>query len=699
MRKNLRRIIFWNILFSLVYLSCHAQNLSDYSPQKLKALGDNALASGDTYSARDYYKAYSDKKKDPEVLFLLAECYRAAREYIPAATYYDKAYRVDKNNLLALYHYGEMLKVYGYYDQAKNCFLQFKQKYKGGNAIDYKRLVSYQIASCTQAQQLLDSSQKAEVRRLNSSINKNSIEFSPTYINDSTLLYASLRTDTALYVIHNNNAEVPYRHFYIAKKQKNDWQFANEWLEGDFNKDSVHSGNGAFSPNKKRFYFTRCQQNWRHQILCKIYVSQQVDNQWSEPIEMPDVINMKKYSSTQPAVGTDSKTSCEVLYFVSNRPDGKGGMDIWYSTFQCKTQTWQEAKNCGNKINTSADEVTPFYDNQQKTLYFSSNGWAGLGELDVFKSVGEMSKWTPVSNIGAPINSGFDDLYYSPNATNSEGFFSSNRQSDKQASTCCDDIFTYRYVDKIYIGVEGRVFLLPNKIIDEAIQETQEEPLPSENLDSIQYVQGTIVSLFMIDDATNERFFVNSDTTDENGRYFFDLQENENYVLQYESSKILPPERKLSTKGITYSDTIYVEDIGIDYLPRQSFIIKNIYYEFDKANLTMLAKNTINKTVLTIMNEFPQIIVEIGSHTDSKGTDSYNEKLSQRRAESVVNYLIENGIDKSRLRAKGYGESVPIAPNVNEDGSDNPIGRAKNRRTEFRVIGTLKQYFEIIYEE
>lgn len=231
------------------------------------------------------------------------------------------------------------------------------------------------------------------------------------------------------------------------------------------------------------------------------------------------------------------------------------------------------------------------------------------------------------------------------------------------------------------------------------MQETQEEPLPPTNLDSIQYVEGTIVSLFMVDDATNERFFVNSDTTDENGRYFFDLHEDENYVLQYESSKILPPERKLSTKGITYSDTLYVEDIGIDYLSRERFIIKNIYYEFDKANLTMLAKKTIYKTVLVIMNEFPQIIVEIGSHTDSKGTDSYNEKLSQRRAQSVVNYLIENGIDKNRLRAKGYGESVPIAPNVNEDGSDNPVGRAKNRRTEFLVIGTLKQYFEIIYEE
>ncbi len=702
MRKNLRQIVFWNIVFSLFCFSGYAQDVAQYSPRKLKALGDNALAIGDTYSARDFYKAYCDKKKDPEVMFLLAECYRAAREYIPAATYYDKTYRADKKNLLALYHYAEMLKVYGYYDDAKTCFLLFKQKYKGGDDVDYKRLVSYQIASCSQARQLLDSSQHAEIRRLNNTINKNSIEFSPIYLNDSTLLYGSLRTDTALFVVHNNDgkaAEMPYRHFYVAKKDKNDWKFANEWLEGDFNKDAVHSGNGAFSPNKKHFYFTRCEQNWRYQIICKIYVSQNVNNQWSEPVELPEEINMKKYSSTQPAVGTDSKTGCEVLYFVSNRPDGKGGMDIWYSIFQCKTQTWQAARNCGNKINTAADEVTPFYQNQEKTLYFSSDGWAGLGELDVFKSVGEMSKWTPAVNLGAPINSGFDDLYNSPNTLNSEGFLTSNRQPDKQSSTCCDDIFSYKYVDKIYIGVEGLVYLLPNKIVEEAMQEAQEESLPPQNLDSVHYVEGTIVSLFLVDDATNERFFVNSDTTDQSGRYFFDLKEDKNYVLQYESSKILPPERSLSTKGITYSDTLQVEDMGIEYLPRERFIIKNIYYEFDKSNLTMLAKKTITKTVLAIMKEYPQIIVEIGSHTDSKGSDSYNQKLSQRRAESVVNYLIENGISKDRLRAKGYGEAVPIAPNVNDDGSDNPEGRAKNRRTEFRVIGTLKQYFEIIYEE
>lgn len=679
---------------------CNAQELSSYSPKKLKALGDNALQLGDTYSARDFYKAYCDKKKDADVFFLLAECYRAAREYISAATYYDKAFKEDKKNLVALYHYGEMLKIYGYYDEAKTCFLQFKQKYKGGDNIDYKHLVAIQIASCDSAKHWLDSANAVEIRRLNTTINKKSIEFSPLFMNDSTLLYASLRTDTALYIIKNDKtAELPYRHFYVAKKKNNEWNFKQEWLEGDFNQDAIHSGNGVFSADKNKFYFTRCTQNWKYQTLCKIYASTKINNFWSEPVELPNTINKKKFTSTQPTIGNDSKTGAEVLYFVSNRTDGKGGMDIWYSTYDSKKNEWTEAKNCGNKINTSADEVAPHYLNSDRTLYFSSNGLAGLGEFDIFQTTGEQAKWTAAENIGAPINSGFDDLYYSPNSVNSEGFFTSNRQTDRQSSTCCDDIFSFKYVDKIHIGVDGHVFLLPNQIVTKAMQSDIEQTDFQTSNDSIQYIEGTIVSLFVQDEKTNERFYITSDTTDESGHYFFDLGTNKQYILQYESSKLSPPEQKISTSGFTFSDTIHLEDMGIEYLPRENFVIKNIYYEFNKSELTMLAKKTLKRTIYTIMNEFPQIVVEIGSHTDSKGSDSYNLKLSQKRAESVVNYLIENGINKERLRAKGYGETKPIAPNENEDGTDNPEGRAKNRRTEFRVIGTLKQYFEIIYEE
>lgn len=683
------------VLSCLLLTAIYAQDISQYSPKRLKSLAQNAFAIGDTYSAIDYYKAYCAKKPDTDAYFQLAECYRAAREYLQAADYYDKSYREDKKNLVALYHYGEMLKVYGYYKDAKKCFIQFKQSYKGNS--EYKHLVVSQIASCDSAQKLIDSSQAVEIRRLNGTINKHSIEFSPVFYDDSTLLFASLRSDTALFVsAQDRETDMPYRHFYVAKKKKGDWQFMNEWIEGEFNQDALHSGNGVFSPDRKRFYFTKCEQNWRYKTICKIYVSQNIRGSWTAPEELPKTINQRKTTNTQPAVATESKRGDEVLYFASDRPGGKGGMDIWYSVKE--KNRWHEAKNCGNRINTPFDEVTPYYSMQDRTLYFSSNGWPGFGELDVFKSQGELAKWEPVENAGYYINSGFDDLYYSANFLNSEGFLTSNRQNDSKASTCCDDIFSFKYVDQIHITVEGLVYMLPDSEVDKILQNDMETE-SSNQRDSVQYVKGSVVTLFMVDDVTNEKLYIAIDSTDEKGSYSFDLRDNRNYVLQYESGKYTPPTRTISTKDMTQPDTIHVEDVGIEYISRDIFRIKNIYYEFDKSNLTLQSKQIIARTILYIMREYPQLVVEIGSHTDSKGSDSYNLKLSQKRAESVVNYLIENGIEKERLRAKGYGETKPIAPNEDEDGNDNPEGRAKNRRTEFRVIGTINQYFEIIYEE
>lgn len=156
---------------------------------------------------------------------------------------------------------------------------------------------------------------------------------------------------------------------------------------------------------------------------------------------------------------------------------------------------------------------------------------------------------------------------------------------------------------------------------------------------------------------------------------------------------------KVSTKGIVKSDTISMRAVGVNVMPKLPLIVKNIYYDFDRAELKAPAKRTLDTTVFTLMKQFPSIVIEISSHTDSKGDDVYNKKLSQKRAESVVNYLISKGIASNRLRAKGYGEEQPIAPNENPDGTDNETGRERNRRTEFRIIGSLSQYSEIIYEQ
>jgi OmpA-OmpF porin, OOP family len=158
-------------------------------------------------------------------------------------------------------------------------------------------------------------------------------------------------------------------------------------------------------------------------------------------------------------------------------------------------------------------------------------------------------------------------------------------------------------------------------------------------------------------------------------------------------------ELSVDTRKIIKSDTLRLDAIYINILPKDPIIIKNIYYDFDDWKLTDIAKINIDTTLLKVLVNNPRIIVEIGSHTDSKGDDDYNIKLSQKRAESVVKYLIEKGIDKERLFAKGYGETKFIAPNENPDGSDYPEGRQMNRRTEFRIVGSLDQYSKVIYQE
>ncbi|HPG74362.1 MAG TPA: OmpA family protein, partial [Bacteroidales bacterium] len=154
-----------------------------------------------------------------------------------------------------------------------------------------------------------------------------------------------------------------------------------------------------------------------------------------------------------------------------------------------------------------------------------------------------------------------------------------------------------------------------------------------------------------------------------------------------------------TTKNITQSDTLVLDAILVNTIPTQPFIVNNIYYEFGMSRLTDKAKITIDRTIYSLMSKYPKIVVEIRSHTDSVASDEFNLKLSQDRAQSVVNYLIGKGISSDRLVAKGYGESFPIAPNSHPDGSDNPDGRAKNRRTEFRIIGSVEDYSEVLYED
>jgi len=207
--------------------------------------------------------------------------------------------------------------------------------------------------------------------------------------------------------------------------------------------------------------------------------------------------------------------------------------------------------------------------------------------------------------------------------------------------------------------------------------------------DTIKPLANASIALYVKDKETEQYGFVDRFITDKDGKYYFNLLPDKDYQFKMEGFQYFESEIHLSTENITFSDTIQMPPIWVNVLSDKPIILENIYYEFNSAELTEKDKKVLDTTLVLLMKEAPEFIIELSAHTDSIGDFEYNMKLSQQRAENVVKYLVSKGIPRERLIAKGYGPLKPIAPNFKPDGSDNPEGREKNRRTEFKIIGTI----------
>ena len=703
--KPIYIIIFIFITTNIVFAQ-PAETIKHSSQSKIKGFAKNSERLGDTYSAIEYYEQLQkNQPKNSAYSMALGKLYQNARNYPMAKEYYTRTYENDKDAFPeALYYKALMEKMCGDYDVAKEDFQFFLKTIKGGAAFDknYKKFAKIEIDGCVLAKNKLNSALKVFINHVDTSINKAHVEMSPFPISNNKIIYASLKADKVKYIDLDSSQKMPVRQIYTAKKVGENWE-STGIFDGPFNIPDVNTCNGSFSPDGNHFYFTRCKQNWKNKTVCEIYLSKKVEGVWSEPEKLNNEINNPKYTSTQPTVGSDSKLNEEVLYFVSDRDGGKGGLDIWYSSYNSSKNIFKTPHNAGSKINTIGDEATPFYDLDSRTMYFSSTGFPGMGGYDIFKNTGELSKWINSENVGYPLNSCTDDIYFVVGKNKEEGFFVSNRKGGVAllSETCCDDIYEYKWSEFIRIGVTGKIYAIKDSTIYKQLEHQIEvdkfinDDDPFEKIDPLNK---QIVNLFLVTDE-KERVFIKSDTTDIDGRYFFDIEPGEEYKVVVENYGMFNKKLKVDTRKIVKSDTIRLDAIYINILPKESIIIKNIYYDFDDWKLTETSKMVIDTTLLKILITNPRIVVEISSHTDNKGDDDYNLKLSQRRAESVVKYLISKDIDKDRLSAKGYGEKITIAKNENADGSDNPEGRQMNRRTEFKIIGSLDQYSKIIYQE
>lgn len=413
-----------------------------------------------------------------------------------------------------------------------------------------------------------------------------------------------------------------------------------------------HVGPASFTADGKEMYFTLTRMPSKPDFVkgklatinVEIYGSKKrEDGKWSSPQPFA-YNNVDAYSVSDPFISADGK----ILYFSATFPGGRGGADL-YACFRTDGGGWGKPMNL-EEFNTEGDERSPFFDGD-KTFYFSSNGWVGMGGLDVFSSVRVAGKMARPVNMGYPINSPQDDFAYNLYAPN-EGYLSSNRIEGLGA----DDIYSFKSQGEIRFVLSGTVY---NKHTN--------EPLAN-----------AIVSLAKVGGGTLKV------QTDADGRYRFGLEKASDYELNGEKTNYRSDLAKASTQGLTVSaelkQDLYLEPIVINKAIR----IENIYYDFDKSNIRPDAAKELDKLV-KIMQDNPTIWIELGSHTDSRGNDQYNQWLSQSRANSAVQYIIDRGISKNRITAKGYGESQLVNKCTNGV-KCTEVEHQLNRRTEFKIV-------------
>ncbi len=439
----------------------------------------------------------------------------------------------------------------------------------------------------------------------------------------------------------NNNED-----FYKSVKVNGQWQTAT-YLSKQINTPDYNEGAQSLSQDGRYLFFTSCN---RPDGLgrCDIYVAQKKGDDWGKPFDLAAPVNTPGWEA-QPSISADGRT----LYFVSNRPGGYGGYDIWKSTLTDKG--WAEPENLGPNINTPYNEQSPFIHADDSTLYFCSNGWPGLGGMDLYVSrLGKDGQWQKPVNLGYPINTAGDESGLTITANGDHAFFSSNALTGFGGY----DIYTF----ELPVAVKPHpVTYVKGKVAD--AKTTQ--PLEA--------------AVQIIDLQRNVAVY--QDYSDEvDGTFLATLIAGKNYGLNISKSGYLFYSANFSLVGhepkTPYSLSVLLQPIEVG----NKVILNNIFFDSNKFDLKPESLAELQQLV-TFLTDNPTLRVEISGHTDNVGNDQANQKLSESRAKAVYEYLVTNKIDASRLVYKGYGKTQPIA------GNDTDEGRKKNRRTEFKIIG------------
>lgn len=653
-----RNSFFLISLIALLTISVQA-----YSQRDKSAKAEAAFKAGEYSVALDLYRAaynsINDKSTRALTLYKIAECYRLTNDPVKAELWYDKAIKRGIAEPLAYYYMAEAKKMNMKYEEAKEDFKKYKEL-----ANDDARATEG-IKSCELAQKWIDNPSGYQVDNMKF-FNSKADDFSPAFVNGDygTIYFTSSRDGATGNAIHGATNQNFTDIFVTRMDRKGTWSEPVP-VPGGINTE-FEEGTPCLSKDFSTLYFTRCKKGKNQSFGCQVYYAERDGDNWGKD-KLIELAN-DTVVIAHPAISADELT----LYFVSDMAGGFGGKDIWKVTRANKGDDWSKPENMGADINTIGDELFPFLHNDG-TLYFSSNGHPGMGGLDIFKAKQNANGSWKVENMESPINSNADDYGIVFQSDVEKGYFSSSRTPKGD-----DDIYAFNLPPLKY------------NLLGVVKDEKTEQPIADANVKSVSS-DGLTVDI----------------KADKNGAFRMTMKAATDYVLIGSKEGYLNGKARETTKGLDKSKdfrtVILLSSI------EKPIELPNIFYDFGKWDLRPESMVALDGLVETL-NDNPNITIELGSHTDSRGSDADNIALSQKRAQSVVNYLISKGIAADRLTAKGYGESTPKTvdsklaqqyPFLKEgsvlteefinklpDTDLQEIAHQINRRTEFRVLKT-----------
>lgn len=642
------------LLLTAVAAGCRTPKLSE---------ADAQFQRGEYYDASVTYKKVYNKlrKKEErpqrgEVAFKMGRCYKLLNMSARASAAFQNALRYEYPDSTTHFMLAQALHADGKYAAALRSYDKYLEFCPDDS------LAINCAEGCRTAQEIRARGSRYVVKQAKL-FNSRRADFCPMYLGaDCDQIYYTSTTEKATgdkksEITGMKNADV----FFSKKNEKGEWE-RPEPVEGELNTE-FDEGIVAFSPDAQTMYLTKARRELNAPTSVEIYTSTRSDAKWSAPVKF-EITADTLSTFGHPAVSPDG----EYLYFVSDMPGGYGGKDIWRISLK---ERQGSLVNLGPDINTEGNDDFP-YVRSDGSLYFSSDGHPGMGGLDIFRAtaVGDPAdlRWK-VENMGFPINSAGDDFGITF-GKGEDGFFSSNRGDARGY----DHIYSFEY-DPVRITIEGLVM------------DKDEEP-----------VKNAIIRI-VGNDGSNQKEVARDD-----GSFSFALQRGVKYVMLAGAKGYLNQKQEFASDS-TMEDANYWVEFILPSISKPS-VIENIFYDYDKADLRPESKTALNE-LIAVLHDNPNVTIEMASHTDRWGSDAYNINLSERRAKSVVDYLVENGISRDRLQPHGYGKSRPktvtkriarLYPQFKEGDilteefiktlseEDQQAADQINRRTEFSVL-------------